>query len=180
MAAVFPMRPRATAAAEATSPSLFCKWVVNKLTAWVSRRTPIELIVPTKRIPWSESVAVRNASFDASPGMASSAIRAHEDNCLLGNSFAKSATAALEPWMANRLQVIAFSAADAFWRRIASSSFSGSGDVLEPSSACSDEAAMTNHAARQKTTRRATKRVFGRMESMIGVQDIGAGAVCLC
>ena len=53
------MRPRATAAAEATSASASCRRVVNGSTALGSRRTPIELITPTSNLPSSESVALR-------------------------------------------------------------------------------------------------------------------------
>ena len=133
VAAGFPTRPKATAAADATSASLSCKRVVSNSTAFESRRTPSELIMPTRSWSWTVSVAFRNASFEASPGIASSAIRAHDDNSGSGNNFANSGTAALEPSIANRLQVIAFSAFGPSDLRTASSSFSLSdGNFLVP------------------------------------------------
>ena len=69
----------------------------------------MELMVPTSSLPWIEGQASRSALSATFPGIASKAIRAHEANCLSDKSLANSGTAAFDPWMASRLQVMAFS-----------------------------------------------------------------------
>lgn len=124
VAAAFPIRPKAMAAADATSVSGFFKITVNDSTAPSSRRTPIELIVPTNSRPLSESIALRNASPASGPGIASSAIRDHEASFSSLSSFANSGTAAGEPQTASSLQAIALSAPGASERSFSISSFS--------------------------------------------------------
>jgi len=60
--------------------------------------------------------------------MASNAILDHEESWGLGNSFAKSGTAAPDPWIANSLQVMAFWAAGASDRNTCKSRFSSTAE----------------------------------------------------
>ena len=103
------MRPKATAADDATSASASLSRSIRRSTALASRRTPSELIAPTRSLPWSLPSTPRNASLAAGSGIASRAMRAHEASCLSATSGASAGTASLLPQMANCLQAIAFS-----------------------------------------------------------------------
>ena len=107
VASAEPMRPSASAAADATSPSASFNRLDNTSTAFTSRRTPIELIVPINRRPLSEVEAVRSAASASGPGITSSGIRADEANRSSANSGAKWGTAAALPNTASCLQAIA-------------------------------------------------------------------------
>ncbi len=96
-AAAPPMRPRATAAADATSASGSFSCSISASTALASRRTPIELIAPTSSRPCNLPIASRRASPAAGSGIASKAIRAQEDSSLSGSSAANAGTASLPP-----------------------------------------------------------------------------------
>ena len=133
VAAASPIRPRATAAAEATSASASFSCCANPSTALASRRTPIELITPTSKRPFSLPIAWRNASSAAGPGITSNAIRAQDASCSSASSGASAGTASAVPWTASRLQVIALSAAGASdwstlisWRCWSSAAFASS------------------------------------------------------
>ena len=96
-AASLPIRPRAAAAADATSGSASSSRPARLSTARWSRRTPIELITPTSRRPWSFPIASRRASSASGPGIASKAIRAHEASSASESSAASGGTASAVP-----------------------------------------------------------------------------------
>jgi hypothetical protein len=97
MAAALPIRPSATAAADATSLSVELRRFASPSTAWASSRTPIELITPISSRPLVKSSALRNASSAAGSGITSSAIRAQDDSSSSSNSGAKNGTARPSP-----------------------------------------------------------------------------------
>jgi hypothetical protein len=82
------------------------------------------LITPTSSRPESEPAAFRSAASTSAPGIASSAMRAHDDRCSLDSSAARSAADAAVPWTASFLQAAAFSASAAVERSTASDSCS--------------------------------------------------------
>ena len=116
-----PIEPSAAAAAAATSASAFVSRGTSIATAPMSRRTPSELIAPIRSLPVSVAAALRSAASDSGPGIASSAIRAHDESRSFASSGAWSGTAAAVPYTARCLQVIAFSASAASDRSTASS-----------------------------------------------------------
>ncbi len=97
VAGSLPIRPKATATAEATSASLSLIFSRNTPTDSASPRTPIELITPTSSLPLSDPAAVRSASPADGSGIASSGMRAHEASCSSDKSLATSGTQALLP-----------------------------------------------------------------------------------
>jgi len=104
-----PMRPSATAAAEATSGSASFNFSARISTALASRRIPRELITPTKRRPCNFPAASRSAAAAAAPGIASNAMRDHAASFSSDNSAASAGTDAGPPHRANCLQAIALS-----------------------------------------------------------------------
>jgi len=153
-AAGVPILPSAAAAAAATSASASASRGSSRLMAAASRRTPIELITPTRSRPESEPAAVRSAASASGPGIASSGIRAHDASRSFASSFASSPTAPAEPLIASFLQASALSASPASERSTAMSSASAGNASAAP-------ARWASRAEQAKATTRAIDNFVG-------------------